>query len=263
MKIPRVRVTNRKVGAGKPPVAVRRMSVYKNQCDIWMGCRLPVGPEDKAREEIDRQLVACGWVIQDNDQLNLGAGVGVALRNFSLPTGPCDYLLFIDRKVAGVVEAKPEGVTLTGVSEQSERHRSSSASLISCGTGHLMPSTFPRLTYSPTAVLPTPVAALIWRTLSSSACVSRCTSLIFLIDTLIVGVAASAASAVLVDRGGHGLIRMSTGATPACSEQTSETVRDHRNAVRDASERVSAMRRNLQTARRSCCSLRRRHRGEL
>ena len=44
------------------------------------------------------------------------------MRNFSLPSGPCDYLLFIDRKVAGVIEAKPEGVTLTGVSEQSERY---------------------------------------------------------------------------------------------------------------------------------------------
>lgn len=46
------------------------------------------------------------------------------MRGFSLPSGPCDYLLFIDRKVAGVIEAKPEGVTLTGVSEQSERYMS-------------------------------------------------------------------------------------------------------------------------------------------
>jgi type I site-specific restriction endonuclease len=90
--------------------------------DPGRGEQLPVGPEDKAREEIDRQLEATGWVLQDKDQLNLGAGVGVAVRNFSLPSGPCDYLLFIDRKVAGVIEAKPEGVTLTGVSEQSERY---------------------------------------------------------------------------------------------------------------------------------------------
>ena len=81
-----------------------------------------MGPEDKSREEIDRQLEVTGWVLQDKHQLNLGAGVGVAVRNFSLPSGPCDYLLFIDRKVAGVIEAKPEGVTLTGVSEQSERY---------------------------------------------------------------------------------------------------------------------------------------------
>ncbi len=81
-----------------------------------------MGPEDKARAEIDRQLEAAGWVLQDKDQLNLGAGLGVVVRNFSLPSGPCDYLLFIDRKVAGVIEAKAVGVSLTGVSEQSERY---------------------------------------------------------------------------------------------------------------------------------------------
>ena len=80
------------------------------------------GPEDRAREEIDRLLLAVGWVLQDKDQLNLGAGCGVAVRNFSLPSGPCDYLLFVDRKVAGVIEAKAVGTTLTGVSEQSERY---------------------------------------------------------------------------------------------------------------------------------------------
>ena len=61
-------------------------------------------------------------------------------------------------------------------------------------------------------------------------------------DTLIVGIGRPT---VLLTEGGDGLIRMSTGAT---SEQTSETVRDHRNAVRDASERVSAMDRNPHAA---------------
>ena len=83
---------------------------------------MPAGPEDKAREELDRQLEATGWILQDKDQLNLGAGVGIAVREFPLSTGPCDYLLFIDRKVAGVIEAKKLGETLTGVSDQSERY---------------------------------------------------------------------------------------------------------------------------------------------
>lgn len=78
------------------------------------------------RIEHERKLIdsssAAGWVLQDKDQLNLGAGVGVVVRNFSLLSGPCDYLLFIDRKVAGVIEAKAVGVSLTGVSEQSERY---------------------------------------------------------------------------------------------------------------------------------------------
>jgi type I restriction enzyme R subunit len=44
------------------------------------------------------------------------------VREYPLPAGPCDYLLFVDRKAAGVVEAKPEGTTLTGVAEQAETY---------------------------------------------------------------------------------------------------------------------------------------------
>jgi len=77
-------------------------------------------PEARARQKIDELLTAAGWVIQDRDEMNLGAGLGVAVREYPLSAGPCDYLLFIDRKAAGVVEAKPEGVTLTGVAEQAE-----------------------------------------------------------------------------------------------------------------------------------------------
>ncbi|MEP4380735.1 MAG: type I restriction-modification enzyme R subunit C-terminal domain-containing protein [Alphaproteobacteria bacterium] len=81
-------------------------------------------PEAKAREEIDRLLKAAGWVLQNMDEFNRNAGVGVAVREFSLPSGPCDYLLFIDGKAAGVVEAKPTGHTLSGVSEQSDKYMS-------------------------------------------------------------------------------------------------------------------------------------------
>ncbi len=70
-------------------------------------------PEEKARQRIDELLGQAGWVIQDRDQMDLGAALGVAVREFQLPAGPCDYLLFVDRKAAGVVEAKPEGHTLT------------------------------------------------------------------------------------------------------------------------------------------------------
>ncbi|HEV2548639.1 MAG TPA: DEAD/DEAH box helicase family protein [Stellaceae bacterium] len=76
-------------------------------------------PEARARAEIDAKLLASGWLVQDRDEVNLGAGLGVAVREFSLPAGPADYLLFIDRKACGVVEAKPEGHTLTGVEDQS------------------------------------------------------------------------------------------------------------------------------------------------
>lgn len=80
-------------------------------------------PEQKAREQIDVQLTAAGWIIQDRDEMGLGAGLGIAVREYPLATGPCDYLLFVDRKACGVVEAKPEGNTLSGVADQASRYQ--------------------------------------------------------------------------------------------------------------------------------------------
>jgi Type I site-specific restriction-modification system, R (restriction) subunit and related helicases len=76
-------------------------------------------PEEKARQKIDRLLEEAGWMIQDLQELNLGASLGIAVREFPLKHGAADYLLFVDRTAAGVVEAKPEGTTLSGVAEQS------------------------------------------------------------------------------------------------------------------------------------------------
>ncbi len=77
-----------------------------------------MNPEEKARQNIDKLLEAAGWAVQDKKDLNLGAALGVAVREFPLKNGYADYLLFVDRKAAGVVEAKPEGTTLSGVAEQ-------------------------------------------------------------------------------------------------------------------------------------------------
>ncbi|WP_313527086.1 DEAD/DEAH box helicase family protein [Shinella sp.] len=79
-------------------------------------------PEDRARSLIDRQLVACGWVVQSRSEMNLGAGVGVAVREFQTASGPVDYALFVGRRLCGVVEAKAEGTTLSGFSDQAERY---------------------------------------------------------------------------------------------------------------------------------------------
>jgi type I restriction enzyme R subunit len=75
-------------------------------------------PEELARINIDKQLSACGWTIQDMSGLNRYASLGVAVREFPLATGEADYLLFVDGKAVGVVEAKPAGTTLSGVAEQ-------------------------------------------------------------------------------------------------------------------------------------------------
>lgn len=79
-------------------------------------------PEEKARKKIDRLLEAAGWVIQDRNEMNLGASLGVAVREFPLSEGPADYTLFINRKAVGVLEAKPEGTTLSGVAEQTKKY---------------------------------------------------------------------------------------------------------------------------------------------
>src|SRR5580700_5381465 len=80
-------------------------------------------PEHKARREIDADLTVAGWVVQDKDDLDLTAGRGIAVREFVMKPGFgfADYLLYVDRKAAGAVEAKPQG-TLTGVEAQSAKY---------------------------------------------------------------------------------------------------------------------------------------------
>lgn len=79
-----------------------------------------VEPEELARKKIDAMLKETGWIIQDYRELNLGAGLGIAVREFPLGKDAADYALFIDRNPVGVVEAKPQGWTLSGVTTQSE-----------------------------------------------------------------------------------------------------------------------------------------------
>ncbi len=83
---------------------------------------MPLTPEQRAREKIDVLLIAAGWLIQDNAEFNRNAAEGVAVREFALPNGPCDYLLFVGGKAAGVVEAKKAGVTLSSVADQSTKY---------------------------------------------------------------------------------------------------------------------------------------------
>jgi len=86
-----------------------------------MGRRL-VKPEEEARTTIDNLLKAAGWVVQDYRKFNIGESLGVAVRDFPLGRDIADYLLFIDRKATGIIEAKPAGHTLGGVDVQSEKY---------------------------------------------------------------------------------------------------------------------------------------------
>jgi type I restriction enzyme, R subunit len=79
-------------------------------------------PEERARQKIDQLLEAAGWIVQSGQNLNLGSGIGIALRELPSPTGPADYWLFVNRQLVGAVEAKPEGYTLSSVADQSKRY---------------------------------------------------------------------------------------------------------------------------------------------
>jgi type I restriction enzyme R subunit len=78
-----------------------------------------MSPEQQSRQQIDAQLLAAGWFVQDYTKIDFTAGRGIALREVPLKSGTCDYLLLVDRKPVGVVEAKKKGTLLSGVAEQS------------------------------------------------------------------------------------------------------------------------------------------------
>src|SRR5436190_8916973 len=84
---------------------------------------MPETPEQKARREIDADLLKAGWLVQNLDELDLTAGRGIAVREFQMKPGFgfADYLLYLDRKAVGAVEAKAQG-TLTGVEAQSAKY---------------------------------------------------------------------------------------------------------------------------------------------
>ncbi len=78
-------------------------------------------PEQAARDTIDMMLERAGWKVQSKNKIDFSAGLGIAVREYQTDVGPVDYVLFIDKKPVGVVEAKPEhhGHNITTVEEQS------------------------------------------------------------------------------------------------------------------------------------------------
>lgn len=65
-------------------------------------------PEKRARDKIDLMLRNAGWSVQDKKKINLSESKGVAVREYQTDVGPADYVLFVDRKPVGVIEAKKE-----------------------------------------------------------------------------------------------------------------------------------------------------------
>lgn len=81
--------------------------------------------EAQARLKIDADLQLAGWVVQDRAEMNLSAGPGVAVREVPMGDGRVDYLLYLNQRIVGVVEAKPAGTTLAEVHLQAMRYASS------------------------------------------------------------------------------------------------------------------------------------------
>ncbi|MDD5176834.1 MAG: DEAD/DEAH box helicase family protein, partial [Sterolibacterium sp.] len=79
-------------------------------------------PEQKARDHIDALLRQAGWVVQHAKKIDLNAGQGQAVREYQTDVGPADYVLFVDKKTVGVIEAKREeqGHKITEVESQTE-----------------------------------------------------------------------------------------------------------------------------------------------
>src|SRR5690606_9312002 len=100
-------------------------------------------PEQKARETIDALLTAAGWDVQDYRALDLSRP-GVAIREVPLTSGQCDYLLVVNRRPVGVIEAKNEGSTLSHVALQSAHYADSLPDFLA----NLLPQTLAGLPFA-------------------------------------------------------------------------------------------------------------------
>ncbi|MDM8564947.1 type I restriction-modification enzyme R subunit C-terminal domain-containing protein [Candidatus Halobeggiatoa sp. HSG11] len=83
-------------------------------------------PEQIARDNIDKMLVAAEWLVQSKQDIDLTANKGVAVREYQTNAGPADYVLFVDKKPVGIIEAKKadDGYKLNAVEEQSAKYAS-------------------------------------------------------------------------------------------------------------------------------------------
>lgn len=96
-----------------------------------------LSPEQRARESIDAMLMAAGWSVQPFTRFDPTASRGVALCEVPVKGGRCDYLLIVDRKPVGVVEAKKEGSLLSGVAEQTDTYGKNLPDFLNCDAGRL------------------------------------------------------------------------------------------------------------------------------
>jgi type I restriction enzyme R subunit len=73
-----------------------------------MGGSINQFPEQAARDNIDSQLHAAGWAVQDKDKIDWNESIGIAIRGYQTDVGPTDHVLFVERRPVGIIEAKKE-----------------------------------------------------------------------------------------------------------------------------------------------------------
>jgi type I restriction enzyme R subunit len=81
-------------------------------------------PEQIARDKIDSMLIEAGWIVQSKNDVDLNRARGVALREYNAQTKFADYVLFVDKKPVGIIEAKKEdeGHKLTVAEDQASEY---------------------------------------------------------------------------------------------------------------------------------------------
>ena len=65
-----------------------------------------MSPEEKARLIIDNKLKEAGYAVQDVKEFKPMAALGVVVRGWQTDSGSADYMIFIDKRPVGVIEAK-------------------------------------------------------------------------------------------------------------------------------------------------------------
>jgi Type I site-specific restriction-modification system, R (restriction) subunit and related helicases len=54
-------------------------------------------PEQKARNDIDRELNGSGWIVQEKSKIGWSASRGIAVKEYLTDLGPADYVLFVEK----------------------------------------------------------------------------------------------------------------------------------------------------------------------
>ena len=59
-------------------------------------------PEQIARDKIDQMLIASGWIVQSKKDLNLSAGLGIAIREYQTNVGPARLYVVLKTNPKGL-----------------------------------------------------------------------------------------------------------------------------------------------------------------